>query len=127
MIHLLMDCIYEEKNYLIEETEQMLEKICLPCESSKLRELPVEYLRVVSIYYIYQLKKNDFDVKMRNLVQNSWRIIKEEYGAYQWGEKLFAAISHQEKFDVNDIFEIYREKSCFVYSLYSNLDKLLAS
>ena len=36
-------------------------------------------------------------------------------------------IQGQEKFDVNDIFEIYREKSCFVYSLYSNLDKLLAS
>ncbi len=127
VIHLLMDCIYEEKNYLTEETEQMLEKLCLPDKSCKLRELPMEYLRVANVYYIYQLEKNDFDVKVRNLVQNSWRIIKEEYEVYQWGEKLFAAISHPEKFDVNDIFEIYREKSCLVYSLYSNLDKLLAS
>lgn len=115
---LLIDSISEDKDYLTLKTKAFLENLFLNDNERVCYQ--IEYIRNISLYYIYLIQSNNHNDLIQKNVINNWNQIKETHNRSMLGKKVLNSIKKEVKLDANNLYELYNKKTktiCYKMSI----------
>jgi hypothetical protein len=111
--HLLIESINDNRDYLSEDLKLSLENLFINGVDSKCYQ--VEYIRTVALYYMYVILMNPHDPLLKKGIENNWKEIVYQISSVPLGNKVILAVHQEEKFEINNKYEVYRKKVQKVY------------
>ncbi len=114
---LLIDSIYDERDYLSIELQDYLEENYLVCNGNQFKSVALVNARTIFLYYLYLIQVKKVDRAVRNLLTANLEVLEETYicSTYSW--KLFSMSRKKEWYNPKYIFDYYFRKVNYVYEM----------
>lgn len=112
---ILIDSIYDEKDYLSSDIEKYLEERYLFSNDNQLREFAIVNARTLFLYYLYLTKVKKVDCALQSLIANNLNALEKHYQSIPHYWKLYIRSMQKEKFNPKYRFRYYTKKIDRVY------------
>ncbi len=123
---ILVDSIYDEKNYLSSDIEKYLEERYLFRNDNQLREFAIVNARTLFLYYLYLIKIKNADFALKNIIAGNLDVLESYYQRIPHYGKLFRKSMQKEKYNPKYRFPCYLQKINIVYrtDIFENYEHL---
>ncbi len=114
---LLMDSIYDEKDYLSVALQNYLEEEYLTCNRKRLRDVALTNARTMYLYYLYLIHVRKADCAVRYLLNTNLDVLEEMYICSNYHWKIFLASRKRERYNPKNVFNYYSGKVSYIYEM----------